>query len=59
MHLSNKMGRPTESPKNKLLQVRVDNETLDKLDFCANSTQTSRSDVVRRGIDKVFDDIKK
>ena len=53
------MGRPTESPKNKLLQVRVDNETLEKLDFCANSTQTSRSDVVRKGIDKVFDDIKK
>lgn len=57
--MSNKMGRPTESPKNKLLQVRVDNETLNKLDFCANSTQTSRSDVVRKGIDKVYDDIKK
>ena len=58
--LSRKMGRPiTEHPKDKLLQVRLDKETLDKLDYCANIQDVSRSSIVRNGIDKVYKEIKK
>lgn len=57
--MSNKMGRPTLSPKSKLLQVRVDNNTLNKLDKCAEYEKSNRSEVIRKGIDKVYDDIKK
>lgn len=58
--LSKKMGRPfTENPKDKLLQVRLDKETVDKLDFCVNVQNVSRSSVVRNGIDKVYKELKK
>lgn len=57
--MSKRMGRPTESPKNKLLQVRLDSETMQKLDTCAKYENTTRSEIVRKGINEVFDDIKK
>lgn len=42
-----------------MLRVRLDNETLQKLDDCANKTNTSRSEIVRQGIDKVSNEINK
>lgn len=58
--LSKKMGRPvTENPKDKLLQVRLDKETFNKLDYCANIQEVSRSSIVRNGIDKVYKELKK
>lgn len=53
------MGRPTDSPKNTTLQIRVDKETLNKLDECVKNEKTNRSDIVRKGINKVYGDIKK
>lgn len=54
-----KMGRPTESPKDYMLRVRLDKETLDKLDECCEVEQLSRSEVVRKGIEEQHDRIKK
>lgn len=54
-----KKGRPTTSPKNTMLRVRLDNGTLEKLEKCSKIKNTSKSDIVRIGINKVFDDIKK
>ena len=59
MILSKKMGRPTDNPKNKLVQIRVDDETLFRLDSCVNTTKKTRSEIIRRGINLVYDDIKK
>lgn len=54
-----KMGRPiSENPKNIKLQIRVDQETLDTLDACAKELKSNRSDVVRKGIKKIADDLK-
>lgn len=54
------MGRPKSSnPKATQLTVRLDNETLRKLDECATFHQESRVQIIRRGIEKVFLDIKK
>lgn len=53
------MGRPTDSPKNKLLQVRLDNETFEKLNECVKEEKSTRSDIVRKGIIMVYDDIEK
>ena len=39
--------------KNKLLQVRIDEKTLEKLDYCAERLNLNRSDVVRSGIQLV------
>lgn len=57
--MSKKMGRPTDNPKNKLVQIRVDDETLFKLDNCVNVTKKTRSEIIRKGINLVYDDIKK
>lgn len=55
-----KMGRPpSENPKSETLRVRVDRETVKKLDDCAGEFNTSRSEIVRKGIDLVFDALKK
>lgn len=54
-----KMGRPpSEKPKNIKLQIRVDQETMDMLDKCVEELNSNRSDVVRREIKKVADDLK-
>ena len=54
------MGRPkAENPKSKQLTVRLDNETFEKLEESAKSLNTTRVDVIRQGIEKVFSEIKK
>ena len=54
-----KKGRPTENKKNTMLRVRIDDDTLIKLDKCATKKKTSRSEIVRNGIQQQYDQIKK
>ena len=54
-----KMGRPTEKPMDTMLRVRVDKETLEKLDDSAQILRTSRSDIVRKSIHKMNEDLRK
>ena len=56
---SAKIGRPTDKPKNTTIQVRINEETLTQLDECVKETKTNRSEVVRKGISKVYGEIKK
>lgn len=51
--MSPRTGRPISEggPKDKLLQVRVDEKTLETLDECANITNATRSAVVREAIE--------
>lgn len=45
----------TDKPKDYMLRVRLDAETVDMLDECANALKLDRSKVVRLGIQKVKD----
>lgn len=46
-----KLGQKlTETPKDFMLRVRLDAETLNDLDDCATKLKIDRSKVVRRGI---------
>lgn len=54
---NNKVGRPTESKKGSVIKARVDDLTIDKLEFCARKTNLSKSDILRIGIDKVYEEI--
>lgn len=57
---SKKIGRPpSDKPKSKTIEIRVDRETMIKLDAAAEKLNTSRSDIVRKGIEKVYDDLQK
>lgn len=55
-----KMGRPlSENPKNETLRIRVDTDTLKKIDECSEALKTTRSEVVRKGIDTIHDNLNK
>jgi hypothetical protein len=48
-----KPGPKPENPKDTMLRVRVDKITLDKLDDTAKKLATTRSEVIRKGIDMI------
>lgn len=49
----------TDKPKDYMLRVRLDSETVDKLDTVCKETNTSRSEAVRNGIEQQYQKIKK
>ena len=49
----------TDSPKEYMLRVRMDNSTLEKLDLICKNEQKSRSEIVREGIEEKYQKIKK
>ena len=53
------MGRPTDNPKDITLKVYFDKETSEKLDDCVQTLEVSKSEIIRRGVHKVHDDLKK
>ena len=55
-----KKGRPTmDNSKKHMLRVRIDKETLNKLDECCDYEKKSRSEIVREGIEDKNSRIKK
>lgn len=54
-----KPGPKTDTPMDTMLRVRVDKTTLEKLEDSAKVLNTSRSEVIRKGIHKIHDDLKK
>ena len=58
--MSPRTGRPkTKNPKVKQLGVRLDKETLDKLDVLAEHYQETKAQVLRRGIERLYSELKK
>ncbi len=58
--MSPKTGRPkSDNPKFFRIQVRIDKKTLELLDDCVKKGNSTRSDIVRRGISLVADEMKK
>ncbi len=53
-----KLGRPTDSRKDTEIRVRANPETMRKLNECSKKLNTTRSDIVRKGIDRMYDDLK-
>lgn len=56
-----KMGRPPagDKPMKDRLFVLVNDETKEKLEQCKKALDATTSDIVRRGIDKVYDELKR
>ena len=58
--MSPRTGRPkSEKPKSTQLAVRLDDETLEKLDEVAKSNSETRAQTIRRGINKLHSELKK
>lgn len=55
-----KKGRPvSENPKDYMLRVRMDEQTLQQLDECCEAENLSRSEVVRKVIQEQHSKLKK
>ena len=55
----NKMGRPLsgDSPKNDRIFIRVDDATKDKLEKCREAYGLTTSEIVRKGIARMCEDL--
>lgn len=49
----------TDKPKDKLIQIRVDIETLDKIDYVVEKSGLTRSEIIRKGIDYQYKKVMK
>ena len=49
-----KIGRPTVSPKEIIIKVRIDNTVKTKLEYCSHKIGCSKSEILRLGIDKIY-----
>lgn len=54
-----KMGRPTDSPKVNNTRIRLSDDDMQKLEFCKTQTGMTYADIIRKGIDKVYQELKK
>lgn len=52
-------GRPTTNPKKGRFEIRTSEEEEAMLNYCCQVTGKKRSEIVRLGIKKVYDELKK
>lgn len=57
--MSPRTGRPTEEPKNLSTRIRLSDEDVSMLNFCCEVTEKKKSEIIRLGIRKVYEDLKK
>lgn len=55
-----RMGRPpSDNPRNKSLQLRLTQEELDKIQYCADCLNENRTNTIMRGIEMLLESLKK
>lgn len=56
--MSQKVGRPTIEKKNNRESFRLSDSDMEKLNFCMTYGKMTKTDVIRIGIDKVYNEIR-
>lgn len=56
--MSPRTGRPTENPKKAEIKVRATKKDREKLLYCCEMTGLTQYEVVMKGIDKVYNEIR-
>ena len=54
-----KMGRPTEAPKTHVARLRLSDKEKELLDECCRLTGKSITEVLKMGIEKVYQEYQK
>lgn len=57
--MSPRKGRPTDEPKSLNTRVRLSENDVERLGFCAEKLNITRAEVIRKGIEKIYEEIKK
>lgn len=53
-----KMGRPTDDPKTNNTRIRLSDDDVLKLNYCAQTLAIKKADVIRMGIREIYDRLK-
>lgn len=57
--MSPRTGRPTDNPKQSTIKFRISDEDIKRLEYCAEKTGLSKSEILRQGIKEVYEKLKK
>lgn len=52
-------GRPTDDPKTLSTRIRLSEEDVQRLEYCAEKTGMTKSEIIRFGIKEVYEKLKK
>ena len=52
-------GRPTDNPKRYDTRIRMSDKDVEMLEYCCKVTGKTRADIIREGIRKVYQELKK
>ena len=52
-------GRPTDNPKTLNTRIRLSEQDVERLEFCSKKTGKSKAEIIRIGIKKVYEELKK
>lgn len=50
-------GRPTDEPKKNPYRVMLSDDQLKKLEYCSKTTGKTKAEIIREGIDKVYQEL--
>lgn len=54
-----KMGRPTDEPKTLSTRIRLSENDINQLNFCAQQLGITKAEVIRLGIKTIFQTLEK
>ncbi|WP_181965842.1 hypothetical protein [Anaerofustis stercorihominis] len=54
-----KRGRPTDDPKTLNTRIRLSENDVSRLKYCSDITGKTKSEIIRMGIKKVYEELKK
>ena len=59
--MSPRTGRPTKGKEKKdvSLQLRITKTTNERLQYCSDTLNKSRTEVIEQGVDMIYDDLQK
>lgn len=57
--MSPRTGRPTDNPKKHETRIRMSDKDIEMLEYCCNATGKTKADIIREGIRKVYNELKK
>jgi predicted DNA-binding protein len=52
--MSPRTGRPTDEPKKNQTRIRMSDGDLEKLDYCSEVLGLNKAEVIRRGIEMMY-----
>lgn len=57
--MSPRTGRPTVNPKQNRESFRLSDSDIEKLKFCMEKMKMTKTDIIRKGIELVYQEAKK